>query len=100
MPDPAGGAGRTFKSRMCTFVSSDRLEHKTIQTKNHDDFLISMQGGPFRETSHFSSDTGPSSAEESHFFSAVASWNLLLLDLEEEKVAKKGHKSEKKTMQG
>jgi hypothetical protein len=20
MPDPAGGAGRTFKSRMCTFV--------------------------------------------------------------------------------
>ena len=55
-----------------------------------------MQGGLFRERSHFSSDTGPPRQRKVSFFSAVASWNLLLLDLEEEKVAKKGYKSEKK----
>ena len=36
---------------------------------------------------------GPPRQRKVSFFSAVASWNLLLLDLEEEKVAKKGHKS-------
>ena len=43
---------------------------------------------------------GPPRQRKVSFFSAVASWNLLLLDLEEEKVAKKGHKSEKKNNAG
>ena len=43
---------------------------------------------------------GPPRQRKVSFFSAVASWNLLLLDLEEENVAKKGYKSEKKTCRG
>ena len=54
---------------------------------NKKTFLISERGLIFQVT------LGPPRQRKVSFFSAVASWNLLLLDLEEEKVAKKGHKS-------
>ena len=85
MPDPAGGAGRTFKSRMCTFVSGDRLEPPACWTwkqlnqnkfSNKEPWCFLFPVGPLRERSrsHFPSDTGPSSAGER----ARHTWQLWL----------------------
>jgi hypothetical protein len=70
------------------------FENTFSNKKNSFQFACRERGLIFQVT------LGPPRQRKVSFFSAVASWNLLLLDLEEEKVAKKGYKSEKKTCRG
>ena len=83
MPDPAGGAGRTFKSRMCTLII---LQWAVGFSKKTTRMIFYFHAsGPLKERSrsHLGpprQGRGPNTHDNFDYF-AVTGWNLPLLSL-------------------